>query len=379
MSTDAALAQAQPTMRSVPDTASSNASLYASADYFGAEMAALAASSWQFFCTTHDLANANDWVRRRVFGVDVFVQNFVGTLRGYHNVCQHRGFPLRREARGNGTVQCLFHGWAYSPDGIPLGIPRNKELFGLTRAQQGELAIPEIRVATVGRFVFVALEASAPPIELFLGRYGALLRSISKPLRSIYHRWTGSVRANWKLYYEVTLDDYHVTFVHPTTLGTQTAPVAHSFYDREGPHSHLFGRRDADWPFSGFWHDASQGEYDFTGYKIQHVFPNLILASVHRSVLVTLLTPLAPDLTEVEDIIFDLAGAPAENGTAQDTWSDGHRAIADEDRQVVESQQETIGQFAGRPLFGELEKRVGWFHESYEELVGADARRRLGR
>jgi hypothetical protein len=46
---------------------------------------------------------------------------------------------------------------------------------------------------------------------------------------------------------------------------------------------------------------------------------------------------------------------------------------------VAESQQETIAQLARRPIFGALETRVGWFQESYEATVGADARRRLGR
>lgn len=119
-------------------------------------------AAWQLVGVSDDLANHNDWVRRTVSGVDVFVQNFNGELRGYHNVCQHRGFPLRREARGNGTVQCGFHGWVYDRHGVPTGIPRNRELFCLSRERQSELAIPPVRVATIGRFVFAALCESDP-------------------------------------------------------------------------------------------------------------------------------------------------------------------------------------------------------------------------
>lgn len=113
------LAEPDMASRAEPQASRSNALLYTSPAYFNGEMEALAGSSWQFFCTTDDLACANNWVRRKVFGADIFVQNFVGELRGYHNVCQHRGFPRRREPRGNGTVQCLFHGWAYNPHGVP--------------------------------------------------------------------------------------------------------------------------------------------------------------------------------------------------------------------------------------------------------------------
>lgn len=119
-------------------------------------------AAWQFVGFSEDLANHNDWVRGTVSGLDVFVQNFNGELRGYHNVCQHRGFPLRREPRGNGTVQCGFHGWVYDRHGVPTGIPRNRELFCLSRERQSELAIPPVRVTTVGRFVYAALAESDP-------------------------------------------------------------------------------------------------------------------------------------------------------------------------------------------------------------------------
>ena len=366
----------KPALCAEPQTPPGNALLYASPSYFDAEMQALAASSWQFFCTTDDLLRANDWVRRKVFGVDIFVQNFVGELRGYHNVCQHRGFPLRREPRGNSTVQCFFHGWAYNPKGVPVGIPRNKQLFGLSREQQVDLALPAVRVATVGRFVFVALQPSVPPIETFLGRYSALLEAVSRRMGGLQHRWNGPTKANWKLSYEVTLDDYHVAFVHPNTLGATPVPMANLFYDREAHHSHLFTRRDEDWKFTNFWDDVVKGNFDFTGYKIHHLFPNLLLVVSYKIVLITLFSPQGPALTEVDDLIFDLKDDEAEEGWWEKLCSD-HRKVSAEDREVSESQQETIAQFARRPLFGAMEERVRWFHESYEALVGSEARRTL--
>jgi len=350
-------------------------SIYTSPQYFAAEMEALAASSWQYLCTTDDLANNNDWVRRKVFGIDLFVQNFKAELRGYHNVCQHRGFPLRREPRGNGIVQCAFHAWTYNRDGVPMGVARNEELFGLSREQKQDLALPKVRVATVGRFVFVALADSVPPIEEFLGRYAALFRTLSAHIRSPRHRWTGRTQANWKLCYEVTLDDYHVAFVHPSS--GWDIPAWGCVYEREGHHTHLLRRRTADWQFATFWDDIHRGEYEFRGHKIHQAFPNLLLAAGQRMLLLTLFSPVAPDVTEVEDIIFDLEGDEVD----EPWWEDlakGHRQVSDEDRMVAESQQETIGQFARRPTLGALETRVGWFQDSYEALVGAEARRRLG-
>jgi phenylpropionate dioxygenase-like ring-hydroxylating dioxygenase large terminal subunit len=350
-------------------------SIYASPDYFAAEMESLGGSCWHFVGTTDDLAQNNDWIRRNVFGVDLFIQNFDGEYRGYHNVCQHRGFPLRQAPSGNGIVQCGFHGWAYDQRGVPIGVARNKELFCLSREQKEELALPKVRVEVVGRFVFAALGNSVPPLEDYLGRYAGLFRTISLHLRSIRHRWTADTKANWKLCFEVTLDDYHVAFVHPGS--GWDIPAWGCVYEREGHHSHLLRRRTADWQFKTFWQDIEKGEYEFRGHKIHQTFPNMLLAAGQRMVLITCFTPVAPGLTQVEDIIFDLNGEPDDEPFWEELTK-GHRQISDEDRATVESQQQTMAQFERLPIFGALEERVGWFQQSYEAVVGADARRRVG-
>ena len=357
-----------------PTPTASNALLYTSPEYFRAEMDALAASSWQFFCIADDLANPNDWVRRKVFGVDLFVQNFKGELRGYHNVCQHRGFPLRTAPRGNGIVQCGFHAWTYNKDGVPNGVARNAELFCLSREQKMALALPAVRVATVGRLIFVALSDTVPSIDDYLGRYAALFRTVSAHTRSPRVRLDGVTRANWKLCFEITLDDYHVAFVHPGS--GWDVPAWGCVYEQEGHHSHLLRRRTADWTFPTFWEDIDRGEYEFRGHKIHQTFPNLLLAAGQRMVLLTLFSPLEPGLTEVDDIIFDLEGDPVDEPWWEEL-SSGHQQVSGEDRMAVETQQQVIGQFGRRPTFGALEKRVAWFQDSYETLVGTEARRRL--
>lgn len=233
-----------------------------------------------------------------------------------------------------------------------------------------------MRVAAVGRFVFVALRPSVPPIETFLGRYGALLDAVSRRMGGLRYRRNGPTKANWKLSYEVTLDDGHVSFVHPTTLGATPAPLASAFYDREGHHSHMFGRRDADWNFATFWDDIAEGKHDFTGYKTHHLFPNMFVVTSYRIVLITLFSPRGPAETEVDDLIFELQG-----NEGDEAWWEalcGNRQeVSAEDREVSESQQETIAQFARPPIFGAMEKRVAWFHQTYEALIGAEARRGL--
>lgn len=353
-----------------------NALLHTSARYFEAEMAQLAETSWQFVATSDELSKPGDWVRAHVFGVDVFIQNFQGTLRAYRNVCQHRGFPIRREREGNGPVVCGFHAWRYDEAGVPIGVARNDELFCLSKEERSQMALQPVRIESVGTMVFAAVTDQPPPLEQFLGRYADLMRLVTSRAGPMRHRGSAQTRANWKLAYEVTLDDYHVPFVHPNSLGQKVFPAWGYVYEREAVHSHLLRRRTEDWSFASFWDDVGRGVYEFAGYKIHHVFPNMFLVVARGIILITLMAPRAFDRTDVEDRIFEITGDPQ----ADDWWAETtrmHLQVSGEDRAVSEAQQEAIAGLMRSPTFGALEQRVAWFYEAYEQVVGSGARRRM--
>jgi choline monooxygenase len=350
-----------------------NARLYTSPAYFDAEMAVLAGTAWQFVATTSELSSANDWVRAHVFGADVFVQNVRGELRGFRNICQHRGFPLRRQPSGNGPIVCGFHAWRYDGEGVPVGVVRNAELFGLLPEERADMALPRVRVDTIGTMVFVALDDAVPPLDQYLGRFATLLRAATSRMGACRHRWSGETKANWKLCYEVTLDDYHVQFVHPESIGKTAIPAWGFLYEREGPHSHMLRRRTADWTFPGFWDNLDRNEYEYAGYKIHHLFPTTFLVATREALLISSFSPLAPGRTAMDDRVFELTNNPLDDAFWEEA-ARNQRQVSDEDRRISEAQQEVIADFARPATFGALEQRVAWFHEAYEALVGAHAR-----
>lgn len=352
--------------------------LYASPDYFAAELATLATQCWQFVGTTRELARSNDWVRAHVFGRDVFVQNYRGELRGFGNVCQHRGFPIRREAQGRGPAVCGFHAWTYDADGVPVGVSRNDELFAFTRDEKRTMCLPRVRVEEVGGFVFVALDNKVPLLESYLGRYAVLLRTIGARLGERRFRATNETRANWKLAYEVTLDEYHVPYVHPESFRAEPIPVWGCVYERDGLHSQLLRRRTADWSFDSFWEDAARNEYEFAGYKIHHLFPNLLIAVSRGLIVITSYVAAAVDRTTVEDWLYEVTGDPFDDGWWTAT-AQGQQLISGEDRRISEAQQQVATQMCHPPVFGALEQRVAWFHEAYDEAIGVYARQPIQR
>lgn len=353
--------------------ATDNRRLYADEAYFNAEIAVLADTAWCFIGTTDEWPNTNDWLRASVWGDDVFVQNVAGDLRGFRNVCQHRGFPIRRGGSGNGPIICDFHAWRYDGEGRLVGIARNEELFGATREDRAQRPLAPIRIETVGSLVFAAVSDAVPPLAEYLGRYHALLAAVTARTGAMRHRWTGEAAANWKLYYEITLDDYHVAFVHPGSLGAEVRDACFLTYERSGAHSRMFARRTADWAFPGFWEAVERGEYEFAGYKIHHIFPNLFLVAGREQVLLTRLTPRALDRTRLDDWVFEVTDHPRDEAG----WADYvalQRRVSAEDQEACGAQQEAIADFARAPVYGRLEQRLAWFHDSYETLVGARAR-----
>ena len=94
-----------------------------------------------------------DWFRATLGRRGVFVQRFGEELRGFENVCVHRFFPLRVENKGNGPIRCGFHHWQYNKDGLAVGIPKCKELFGITPRELGA-RLRTIDVAVCGSLIF---------------------------------------------------------------------------------------------------------------------------------------------------------------------------------------------------------------------------------
>jgi phenylpropionate dioxygenase-like ring-hydroxylating dioxygenase large terminal subunit len=330
---------------------------------FEDEQRALAAACWQFIGMTDDLVADDAWIRRSVFGTDVFVQRFGNELRGYHNVCAHRGFPLRREPAGVGPVRCGFHGWGYNKDGVPTTIPRNAELFGLSREQRETLALPAIRVETIGRFMFAAIGA-APALADYLGPYADVYRAVDAALGALIVRDSVELAAHWSRHVEISLDDYHLDTIHPTTFGARSAAPVHEFvYRRDQRHSCYLRRRDPAWSFDAFWTDVHTGVMDQTGYKIFNVFPGIVLATMRDAVVASAVAPMTATRTRLDSYVLRWAGAPAEGTEEIATY---FARVFAEDREACERWQQ------GSPragVLGRLEERVGWFRAAYDEVM----------
>ncbi|HMY36899.1 MAG TPA: aromatic ring-hydroxylating dioxygenase subunit alpha, partial [bacterium] len=180
--------------------------------------------SWQYVGHVSQVAEAGQYLTATVADNPVVVlRDTENHLRGFYNVCRHRGGPLVTDARGtcNKVLQCQYHGWTYKTDGSLRGIPRWNYVDLFDKKDYG---LVPLQVDVWGGLVFVSLEKEPMPLtKLFQGAQERISRKaydadLERRLFSdltFYKRIVYPVHANWKVYADNYLEGYHLPFVHP--------------------------------------------------------------------------------------------------------------------------------------------------------------------
>jgi choline monooxygenase len=135
-----------------------------------------------------------------------------GALHALSNVCRHRAGPVARGAGHRKALQCGYHGWTYDLDGQLRTTPEWDGVRGFEKARQ---CLPAFRVETWGPFLFVNLDAQAPPLSEFLGSIPEETRALPLEHMSLFKKVDYEVACNWKVYVDNYLEGYHIPIVHP--------------------------------------------------------------------------------------------------------------------------------------------------------------------
>jgi len=341
---------------------------------------------WTFLGLAKDAAREGDWFRASLATRSVFVQRFGGELKGFENRCAHRFFPLRTADKGNGAIVCGFHHWRYDKDGLALGIPVCQEVFGQTPRELDARLTP-IEVANCGSLVFGRFPKPGvtESLEDFLGDAFPILEALSRMPGAPYTRET-QVRANWRICYHITLDDYHQVAVHPTTFGKGGYPSRQAMgYFRFGLHSAFLSTPDPE-ALRRLASDCRTGTARSSHYFILQIFPNLIVSHGRSDgqfwqTLVQQYSPISHDRSVLRSALYPspLKADHASHVRWTRPFTDPWRKlmvryfvgrIRREDHAVCARVQAIANQIDAPPMLGALEERIGWFEESYAKVIG---------
>jgi Rieske 2Fe-2S family protein len=134
-----------------------------------------------------------------------------GEVRGFHNVCRHRGSLLCTESAGHvARLVCPYHQWTYGRDGALLacrGMPEelNKSQFGLK----------EVHTREVEGLIYLSLAEEPLPFEPAQQLLSALVRPQGLRRAKVAKVVDYLVKANWKLIWENNRECYHCNANHP--------------------------------------------------------------------------------------------------------------------------------------------------------------------
>ncbi len=191
---------------------------YTDAALFQSEQKMVFAGGWTALLFDHQLPDIGDQVPVEAAGLPlVAVRDRNGNIRVFHNVCRHRAsLVVPAPVKGQPTLRCPYHGWAYGLDGGLRATPlwdgrRVPNPAALDRAQLG---LREVRCGVWSDVVWIDLSGTAPALDDHVAPLTRLWHNYDMTTLRLAHYETGQIAANWKLAIEASIENYHEPFVH---------------------------------------------------------------------------------------------------------------------------------------------------------------------
>tara|TARA_R110002110_G_C13470525_1_gene720982 strand:+ start:101124 stop:102521 length:1398 start_codon:yes stop_codon:yes gene_type:complete len=176
---------------------------------------------WLLLGHDTEIPNAGDFVQRHMGDDSVLVARARdGEVHVSLNVCPHRGMKITTHESGNTQVHtCIYHGWAFKPDGEFLGSPVADQCMHGSLRGKDELGLKKARVTLYGGLIWATWDHDGPSFEEFLGDakwyYDMLYCRTNKGLEVAGPPQRFIVRGNWKTAGEQSAaDGFHTLTLH---------------------------------------------------------------------------------------------------------------------------------------------------------------------
>ena len=189
---------------------------YTSPEFHAREVERIFMKKWNLIGRGDDVPNPGDYMVRALVGVSfVVMRGADGKIRGFVNVCRHRGARLMDGAGTCERIVCPYHGWTYDTDGSLAFANGMETALDFDPADYG---LNEIRLAVWSGFIFVSFDADGPDIDTYLGDLGDHLASYRLGDMVTVKRAEFLVQTNWKSYVENSMESFHHATVHKNSV-----------------------------------------------------------------------------------------------------------------------------------------------------------------
>src|SRR5262249_18396829 len=145
----------------------------------------------------------------------ILVRSSDDRVRVLLNTCTHRGSLVCRHPAGNAKIfQCLYHAWTFANDGRLIGVP-GEDAYTSAFDRTGLGLAGPARVEAYRGFVFMAFDPGIEDLPTYLAGAREYLDLVCDQSDAGMDVVSGtqkySIRANWKLLVENSIDGFHVT------------------------------------------------------------------------------------------------------------------------------------------------------------------------
>ena len=186
--------------------------------------------TWIFLGHESEIPNKGDFITRDLAGYSVIItRDQQKKIRGFYNMCTHRGMKLCRADKGNRSkFTCPYHGFVFKNDGKLVGVPLQKDIYG-GQLDFDQLSLKEVTIDSYKGLIFGTWNDQPEPLEDFLGDYKwyldlvvgrAEMEVVGAPQKYV-------VRSHWKIGSDNFIgDSYHTMVTHGSIVELGMVPNA---------------------------------------------------------------------------------------------------------------------------------------------------------
>jgi len=189
---------------------------YVEPAFYEAERQAIFRRAWQLLGPESEVAAPGRYLAVEAAGWKLFaLRGRDGVLRGFHNVCRHRGARLLPEGSGECQVlSCPYHQWLYDHEGRLQKAPWFGDDPGF---KESDWPLQPVALATWRGLLFAAID----PVESLAEQLGELPEELADhPLERFVATDSAqhAMNCNWKTYTDNFIEGYHIPGIHPSFI-----------------------------------------------------------------------------------------------------------------------------------------------------------------
>ena len=208
---------------------------YTDADIYELELERIIYRHWIFAGHESQLPEPGDFRVLNVAGESaILVRGQDGEIKGFANVCRHRGSLVCLEEKGHtDKFSCPYHGWMYDIDGNLFAARNMPDDFDMAAH-----SLKTVSVGIVHGLIFVCFTDDPLSLDGCREELAEPMAMFDFPNLKVAAQKTYDIPANWKLSVENYQECYHCATAHPEYARMHTLMLDDEKKERVQNHMH---------------------------------------------------------------------------------------------------------------------------------------------